>query len=33
MTSLVHIGSEKKDILTLGNDLTAGLDDTTLTAE
>ena len=33
MSSSLHIGNKKKDILILGEDPTQGLDDTTLTAE
>ena len=33
MSSSVHIDNKGKDILTLGERLTQGLDDTTLTAE
>ena len=33
MSSPVHVENENKDILILGEGLTQGLDDTTLTAE
>ena len=33
MSSSMHIGNKKKDILILGVDTTQGLDDTTLSAE
>ena len=33
MSSSVHVGNNKKDILILGEGLAQGLDDTTLTSE